>query len=484
MKKIFITLLLALNFVSFANAKDSVVLGLRLEPPHLDPTENAAAAIDEVVYGNIFEGLFQIKQDGSVKKLLATDYKISNSGKTYTISIKDNVYFHNGNKLTADDVVFSLNRINAEGSKNPRKAVFGNIKSVSAKGKYKVVIELKNQSGGLIYNLALPEAVIFDKSDYKNNKTNPVGTGAFKFVKMKKGYFVELNRNEKYHGQQAKLKTVKFRFIADALSASASMLSGEVDGFPVYNDVMTLNGFKNTKFDVVMGSTEGEVLVAINNKNKYLKNKKVRQALNHAIDKKALIEVVSPGATAIGSHYPPHGKAYVDLSNKYPYDVNKAKALLKQAGAENMTIDFMVPPPYKMSADVVAGYLRKAGIGVKIKIVDWGTWLSSVFKKGQYGISIIAHVETNDYDIYANPNYYFGYDNKKYQNLITKIKRETNEAKRIKLLKQAQNILADDAVNVWLYQMTKIGVWNKNLKGLWKNAPVEGNILKDVYWNE
>ena len=484
MKKTIIALLFLINFVSVSMAKDSLVLGMRLEPPHLDPTANSAAAIDEVVYGNVFEGLFQITSDGGYKKLLAKNYKVSTDGTTYNIVLKNNVYFHNGDKLTADDVVFSLNRIYAEGSTNPRKSLFANIKSVNKKNDYEVVIKLKSATADLLYNLALPDAVIFNKDNYKNNKNHPIGTGAFKFVKMKKGYFAQLTRNDKYHGKAPKLKSVKFRFIADGLTASTAMLSGEVDGFPFYNDVMTLNAFDGSDFKIVSGSTEGEVLIALNNRHKHLKNKKVRQALTYAMDKKAIAKILSPGAKTIGSHYPPHGQYYVNLANAYPYNPEKAKKMLKENGAQNMKLEFTVPPSYKLHGDVIAGYLRGIGIKVKMKQVDWGTWLSGAFKKYQYDITVITHVEPKDYGIYANPKYYFGYDNKDYQKLVADLKTETDKNKRKQSLQKIQKKLSDDAVNVWLYQLPKTGVWHKNIRGFWKDSPVEGNILNDVYWAE
>ena len=110
MKKIII-LLISIFISSVALAKDNITIGMKLEPPHLDPTINSASAIDEVVYGNIFEGLFQITESGGVKNLLVKYYKISKDFKKYTFYIKDNVYFHNGDELSADDIVFSISRI-------------------------------------------------------------------------------------------------------------------------------------------------------------------------------------------------------------------------------------------------------------------------------------------------------------------------------------------------------------------------------------
>ena len=113
-----------------------------------------------------------------------------------------------------------------------------------------------------------------------------------------------------------------------------------------------------------------------------------------------------------------------------------------------------------------------------MKNVDWGTWLSQTYKKYDYDITIIAHLEPKDYGIYARKNYYFGYNNSHYQDLIKKLKTEINKNKRLQLLQKIQVTLSDDAVNVWLYQAPKIGVWNKKLSGMWKNYPVAGNILK------
>ena len=480
---IFIALFMMFS-VSQSYANNKVVIGMRLEPPHMDPTAGSASAIDEIVYNNIFEGLLYINEEGVAKPLLAKSWKISADAKTYTFTLQNGVVFHNGEYFNSGSVVFNFTRLSAKDSTNPRASLYKNITAVKALEKNVVQVTLSRPDANFLYNIALPDAVMVGRSSYKNNKTNPIGTGPFVFKTSKKGYFVKLIRNPKYYGEMAKVRNIEFKFYADTGASTAALLSGGVDAFPMYGDTLNLPVLKAQKsLSVVVGTTEGEILLVLNNEHPMLKDIRVRRALNHAIDKDAVMMVVLQGmGEKIGSHFPPHHPAYVDLSNAYPYDVKKSRALLKKAGAENLELELSVPPSYEVLAEILSAQLRSVGIRVTIKKMDWATWLNKVFRNKQYDISVVSHVESRDYDIYGNSGYYFGYKNKKIRQLLEDVYTAKTQADTYGALRNIQKKLSYDAVNVWLYQSPKIGVWKKDLKGLWHNAPVEGTILRNVYW--
>ena len=217
---------------AFAQARTDVKVGLVLEPPSLDPTAEAAAATDEVVYANIFEGLARITSDGSVIPDLAKSWDISADGLVYTFHLVEGAKFHDGTDFNADDVKFSLDRINAEGSLNAQKALYAAIVSVEVVDPATVKVTLKQPDGNLIYSLAWGDAVIVAPESADNNKINPIGTGPFVFKDRVEGDHITLEKNQSYWGTPAKLEGATFRFIGDPTAAFAAVQAGDVDTFP------------------------------------------------------------------------------------------------------------------------------------------------------------------------------------------------------------------------------------------------------------
>ena len=212
-------------------AKSDLVLGMQLEPPHLDPTAGAAAAIDEVAYANVFEGLTRIDRDGAVRPALAESWTVSEDGLTYRFTLHAGVTFHDGTSLEASDVVFSLERAKAEDSVNAQKALFEPIESVTAPDAATVVVTLKRPTGHFLFNLGWGDAVVVAPESAEGNKAKPVGTGPFKLRRWVQGDRVELTRNPDYWGPAVKLERATFKFIPDAAAAVAAMLAGDIDAF-------------------------------------------------------------------------------------------------------------------------------------------------------------------------------------------------------------------------------------------------------------
>ena len=205
----------------------------------------------------------------------------------------------------------------------------------------------------------------------------------------------------------------------------------------------------------MIGATEGETILSTNNKKPPFDNLKVRQAIAHALDRKAIIDGGSSGlGVPIGSHFSPANEAYVDLTGTYPYDPEKAKALLAEAGfADGIKATLKLPPPgyARDGGQVIASQLRDVGIDLEIIPVEWADWLQQVFKDKDYDLSIVSHTEPNDIGIYARKDYYFQYDNPDFDKVIAELDVTSDQAKRNELYKQAQKILADDAVNGFLF---------------------------------
>ncbi len=476
--------------VASANAQRAdLVLGMVLEPPHLDPTEGAAAAIDEVVYANLFEGLTRIGENGAVLPALAENWVVSDDGLTYTFELREGATFHDGSALDAGDVVFSLDRARAETSTNAQKTLFEAISAVEAMDETTVKVTLSKPSGDFLYNMGWGDAVIVAPETAATNKENPVGTGPFKFQTWAKGSAVTLVRNDAYWGEKPALEKVEFRFISDPAAATASLLARDVQAFPNLPAPESIPQFSaDPSFKVVIGSTEGETILSINNKKPPFDNVLVRRAMAHAIDRQAIIDGAMFGlGTPIGTHFAPHHPAYVELVETYLYDPAKAKALLAEAGIpDGFTATIKLPPPSyaRRGGEVIAAQLREVGINLEIIPVEWPVWLDQVFKAKDFDLTIVSHTEPNDISIYGRDDYYFQYDSAPFKAVMTELGSTVNEDARYALFRKAQEIITEDAVNVYLFQLAKNGVWDAKLEGLWENSPVQANDVTKVRWVE
>ena len=292
-KKLF-SIIFVLPFVFSVNAfaaKTDLTVGLQLEPPHLDPTGAAAGAIDQVLYSNVFEGLTRFASDGSIVAGLAKSWDVSSDGKTYTFHLNKGVKYHDGSDMDANDVKFSLDRARAEDTTNAQKALFAGITSVEILDHHKVKVTLDKPNGNFLFNLAWGDAVIVAEESIENIKQNPIGTGAFVFDKWVQGDRIELKKNNSYWGTPSKLESATFKFISDPSAAFAAMMAEDVDVFKSFPAPENLVQFDaDPRFNVLIGSNEGETILSTNNKMEPFDNLKVRKALAHAINRQAIID--------------------------------------------------------------------------------------------------------------------------------------------------------------------------------------------------
>ncbi|QFT61077.1 Periplasmic dipeptide transport protein precursor (plasmid) [Sulfitobacter sp. THAF37] len=465
---------------------DTLRVGLQQEPTSLDPTADATAAIDGMLTMNVYESLTIVAENGEVGPNLATDWTVSDDGLTYTFTLASGVKFHDGTDFDAEDVVFSFDRAMAEDSVNPSKDIFKPIASVTAIDPQTVEIKLKNKDAFFLFNMGQGDSSIVAPESADTNNTDPVGTGPFKMDSWTRGDRLTLVKNEDYRdADSVALDKVEFRFISDPAAATAAMMAEELDAFPGFPAPELLPQFEaDPRFRVNVGSTEGEVILAMNNAKAPFDNIEVRRAVATAIDRDEIIEGAMYGqAVPIGSFYPPHGAAYVDLTGKYPHDTEKAKQMFAEAGVEGTTMTLRVPPfPYAMrSAEIIQQELSNAGIDAKVENVEWGFWIDEVYKQKNYDMTIIAHTSPNDMGNFARgPDYFYGYDDADFTALWEQIETEADADKRNELLKQGQEYLADQSVHAFLFQLPLLGVFRTGVDGYWSSQPVLYMPLKGV----
>ncbi|MCE0505637.1 ABC transporter substrate-binding protein [Roseivivax sp. GX 12232] len=483
--------LTALAFVATpALAQQSdLTLAIQLEPPHLDPTSAAAGAIDSVLYSNVFEGLTRFAADGSVEPALAESWEISEDGTTYTFTLREGVRFHDGSAFDAEDVKFSLDRARAEDSVNAQKALFEGISEVSVVDPATVEITLAQPDGSFLFNLAWGDAVIVAPETIEGIKQSPVGTGPFAFSEWVQGDRVELTRYADYWGPAPALEAATFKFISDPTAAFAAMMAQDIDAFAGFPAPENIAQFEvDPRFQVLMGSTEGETILAMNNGQEPFDDPAVREAVAHAIDRQAIIDGAMFGqGTPIGTHFAPHHPDYVDLTDLSPHDPEVARQMLADAGyGEGFSTTLKLPPPSyaRRGGEIIAAQLREVGIETEITNLEWAQWLEEVFRGKDYGLTIVSHTEPMDIGIYARPDYYFQYDNPDFQALMTELTGTTDAGDRSDLLAEAQRMIAEDHVNGYLFQLAFPTVADARLKGLWQNQPTQANPLAGVSWAE
>ncbi|WP_095588391.1 ABC transporter substrate-binding protein [Actibacterium ureilyticum] len=488
MRRLCLTAALALCAAPALAAQDTITIGMGLEPPNLDPTGGAAAAIDEVVYANIFEGLTRFAPDGSIIPGLAERWDIGTDGLSYTFHLRPGVTFHDGTAMDAEDVKFTLDRARAEDSTNAQKALFSGIADVTVTDPQTVTVTLTAPDGAFPFKMAWGDAVIVAPESIDTAATNPVGTGPFTFTRWVQGDRVEIARNPDYWGTAPALANATFKFIADPNAAFAAMMAGDVDAFPVFPAPETLSQFEaDPRFTVIVGSTEGETILAMNNAQPPLDNVAVREAIAHAINRQDIIDGAMFGyGTPIGTHFAPHNPDYVDLTGISAYDPARAEELLTEAGVSDLKLRLALPPPVyaRRGGEIIAAQLRAVGIETEITNLEWAQWLEQVFKGKDFDLTIVSHTEPADINIYARPDYYFQYGKPEFVTLMDQLNVTTDPAERSALLKQAQTMIAEDYVNGYLFQLAKTGVANAKIQGLWENGPTQANDLTGVSWTD
>ncbi|WP_325062872.1 ABC transporter substrate-binding protein [Gluconobacter aidae] len=470
-----------------ADARDTLSIGLAIEPPGLDPTRGSSEAIGMVTYGNIYEGLMRLDEQGALKPLLAQDWHVSPDGLTYDFTLHDGVRFHDGTLLTCGSVKFSLLRAGAADSTNPHRAIFSQIADISCPDSQHVSIRLQHPYGSFLYQLAWNDAAILSPASVAQNISHPVGTGPFVFGEWRRGDHLTLTRNPDYWGARPVLQSVTFRFMPDPLSASNALLAGELDAYPSFPSREILSRFAgNTQLQVIRGSFPFKAILALNNARRPFSDLRVRQAIAQAIDRKALIQAVADGdGTLLQSHIAPDDPDYIPLPDRYPYDPDHARALLQEAGVTPGTHLTLTFPPIgyaRDSSELIAAYLEQVGLIVTLQPVEWPTWLGQVYGQGQFDMTVIAHTEPHDIAIYDRTPVYFHYHSPVFHGLVEQYEATADTVRRHQLSVQMQEQLAQDEPNVFLFAIPRETVMNRRLRGLWTNQPIAGCPVAGVSW--
>lgn len=458
----------------------------------LDPHQTVAAGTREVLF-NIFEGLVKPNSDGEMIPAVAEKYTLSEDGTTYTFTLREGVKFHNGQTVTAEDVVYSINRCAAvpEGQEKPLVAAFSAVKSVEALDEKTVAVTIAQRD--LEFISYMTAAII--PADYENQDTAPVGTGPFRFVSRTPQQDFVMEWFEDYWGAPAWLDKVTYKICENADALVMNLNGGSIDLCAHLTSAQASQ--LNQNFQVLEGTMNLVQAIYLNNQAKPFDNQLVRQALCYAIDRQGIMDMVADGhGTAVGSSiYPAFTKYFLpELVDKYPHDVAKAKELLAQAGyPDGFDMTISVPnnyQPHMDTAEVVAEQLREAGINVTIQPVEWSTWLDTIYNGRQFQATVVgvdaanmtarAMLERFTSDYGKN---FINYNNPAYDALFQKAINAQDEAGQTDLYKQMETMLADTAANVYIQDLCDLVAMRQDLGGL-KFYPIYVLDLSTVYFTQ
>ncbi len=439
----------------------------------LDPHEAVAAGTKEVLF-NMYEGLLKPDSEGNLNPALAGEYSISEDGKTYTFKLREGVLFHDGTAVTAGDVKYSIEKCADAGNGDALNlaAAFSNIKELNTPDDKTVEIVLKEKDTDFLSYMTV--AVIPEAN--KEPRTDPIGTGPYKFVSRSPQESIVMEKFEQYWGEPAHIQNVTFK-ISPVDTAVMDLEGGSIDMYARISSAQAAQLGDN--FNIEEGTMNLVQAMYLNHDCEYFRDKRVRQALCYGIDEQGILDLTSEGkGTVIGSSmFPAFGKYYMDeLKDTYPRDVEKAKELLAEAGyPDGFSFTVKVPSNYQPhidTAQVLAEQLKEIGVTADIELIEWDSWLSDVYTDRNYEATVVgvdaasltARALLERFDSEAGNNF-INYKNAEYDAAFESAVNTTDDGEQTKFYKECEKILAEDAANVYIQDMASFVALNKRYAG-------------------
>ncbi len=365
------------------------------EPASWNYYEVGANALRVPTFKNVQETVVELNEDGTITPYLAESWEISDDGLVYTFKIRSGVKFHDGSDLDSADVVYSLLK-NAKSPNSKLSAAHLNVESVVASDASTVVITLKQVSATFLKELGLSAGYVVPENFLEENDPNStmIGTGPYVFGEYLPDTSLTMTRFEDYWGELPFFEVLDWRFIDDETASLNGMLAGEYDlnVAILAEGIERVDSFENDpEFTVTLqGSTENSYMW-LNVNEPAFQDIRVRQAIAHAINREEAIAVYDGDARPTCLMVIPDSEPYNSDYCPYPYDPDKSKALLAEAGYENLEIDYPFPTvaSHPFTMEVLTQQLAAVGITVKSRGEDLTTWLDKTWTKGNYGMGEI-----------------------------------------------------------------------------------------------
>ena len=455
-----------------ADDLSKLIVGIPQDISDLDPHYATGAGIKEVLF-NVFEGLVKPDASGNLIPAVASEVNISDDNKVYTFTLRDGIKFHDGSLVTVEDIKYSIDRNRGADGSEPLVSSFSNIESVNIIDDSHVEIVLTTPNSEF---LPLLTVAIIPESN-TDPATNPIGTGPYKYVSSSPQENFIVTRFDDYWGDKAYIKDVVFKVEANSDAIVLDLEGGSLDMVARLTSAQVAQ--LSDKFDIYEGTMNLVQAMYLNNAVKPFDDVKVRQALCYAISPQEIMDFVSDGAgTEIGSAMYPSFTKYYDpaLNDTYNQDVEKAKALLAEAGyPDGFTFTITVPSNYPQHVDtaqVIAEELKAIGVTANIQEVEWNTWLSDVYSDKNYEATVVgfdastlsASALLARYCSDSSKNM-FNFKSDAYDAAYAKAVATSDDAEKTKYYKECLKILSEEAANVYIQDLPEFVALNKKFTG-------------------
>jgi len=382
-------LVLAMLLAGTSLAQETFRIAIGVDADSLDPVQGTTTTIDNII-DYMAQTLIGIDETGALVPLLATEWSTSEDGLTMDLTLREGVVFHDGTPLTADVVVWNFERLLDPNVNVPRRGPYAPIESVEAVDELHVRLHLSQpapyMAGALTQTTAAlvsPASVDLEGNSYENI-THLVGTGPYTFTSRSFGERIVVTRFEDYWGEKPYYDEVVFHIVPEATTRESLLLSGQVDMIilPPASDIPALEA--NPAVEVVFGPSNRTIFIVINTSKPPLDDARVRQALNYAVDKEAIVQGILFGAADVMDAPMAESLFGYTSIGAYPYDPERARELLAEAGIEpgELTLDFMSPTGRYVqdfpASQAIANYLADVGITANVRTMDWPTYVGTM----------------------------------------------------------------------------------------------------------
>ncbi|WP_324650584.1 ABC transporter substrate-binding protein [Georgenia sp. H159] len=461
-------------------AETEVIIGSTNEPTGLQRNVGGSSGVRQTMTRNVYEGLAAIDVDGEIIPALAESWEVSEDGLTYTFDLREDVTFHDGTPFTSADAVWSLSEIISEESVAARKSDLSVMEEITAPDDHTLEVVLSRPSRSLIFHLA--GETIVKEGDTEHTADN--GTGPYRFVEWTQGDHLTIERYDDYWGEPASNPGATFQFFTDTTAMNNALATGGLDLVIAEDSPDQLAQFEgNPGFTISEGTSTTKWLWAFNDDEAPFDDVRVRQGLYRAVDRDAVLDAVWAGrGQVIGSMVPPTDPWFTDLSDVHAHDPESARELLAEAGAEDLTItlDYVAGDTEATIAQLLQSDLADVGVTLELNPIDDATWYQRIYTDHDFETTLMGHVNPRDVFWYANPEFYWGYDSAEFQELVAASEAAGSDEEQTALLREANELMAQDAASAWLYLEPQIRVAAAGVTGYPVDQATESFYVADI----
>lgn len=475
------SIVLVFSFVNLSCAKkqnvavDTITIGMTADLDSMDPARAESASTREILF-NVYEGLVKPDTKGNLNFALAENVSISSDGKTYTFTLRNGVKFHNGNNVTCEDVKFSLERYSQAKTGGSLVSAFKALEKVSVLDDKTVQVVLKKGNTDFLayFTIGITPASVQDLD------ATPVGTGPYKYVSRSPLENVVFEKFNDYwdEGGKAHIQNVVYKLTSNTDTIGMELAGGALDLFYRLPESQ-ISQLPEKDFTVYEGTMNLVQALYLNNRKAPFNDVRVRKALSYACDKKEIMNFVSggKGAALSSSMYPSFGKYYMEeLNEVYKTDLEKAKALLAEAGYPNgfsFTLHVSsAHPQHVETSQVLAEQFAKIGVTVSIQEIEWNSWVSNVYVGRDFESTVVG-LDASALTapallarfVSTDGKNFIGFNSARYDDTYAKATASVDDAEKTKLYKGCEAILTNEAASVYIQDLPSFVALNKKFTG-------------------